>query len=144
MTELRNRALQLLARREHSRAELHARLSTQAESSETLLAVLDVLEQQGLLSDDRYARQRVVARAGRYGNARLRQELKQRGIGDGEIEAALPEAGDELARCRAIWSRKFGQPPESPEERAKQMRFLQYRGFSHETIRHVLRGVEDE
>ncbi len=119
-------------------------MSTQAESSETLLAVLDALEQQGLLSDDRYARQRVLARAGRYGNARLRQELKQRGIGDGEIEAALPEAGDELARCRAIWSRKFGQPPESPEERAKQMRFLQYRGFSHETIRHVLRGVEDE
>ncbi len=144
MTDLRLRALQLLTRREHSRAELHAKLAPQAESAEALAVVLDGLEQQGLLSDNRYARQRVVARAGRYGNARLRQELKQRGIDESEIEAALPEAGDEAERCQSIWARKFGRPPETSEERAKQMRFLQYRGFSHETIRRVLRGVEDE
>ena len=96
-----------------------------------------------LLSDQRYATQRVVARAGRYGNGRLRQELRQRGISDDDIAEALPEAGDETERCRAIWGKKFGRPPQSAEERAKQMRFLQYRGFSGDAIRRVMSGAEE-
>jgi len=140
---LRVAALRLLTRRDHSRAELKAKLAMQAESEDQLDAVLDTLQAERLLSDHRYASQRVVARAGRYGNARLRQELRQRGIGDDDIAVALPEAGDETERCRAIWAKKFGRPPQSAEERAKQRRFLQYRGFSGEAIRRVMRGVDE-
>jgi len=140
---LRVAALRLLTRRDHSRAELRSKLAAQAASPEQLEAVLDALQAERLLSDHRYASQRVAARAGRYGNARLRQELRQQGVCDDDIAAALPEGGDEASRCQVVWARKFSQLPQTAEERAKQMRFLQYRGFSGEVIRRVMRGVEE-
>lgn len=143
MPNLRVRALQLIARREHSRAELQSKLAVHAESEEELFAVLDTLQSERLLSDNRYATQRVVARAGRYGNNRLRMELQRCGVGEDDIAAAMPEAGDETERCRALWAKKFGTLPLTAEERGKQMRFLQYRGFSGEAIRRVLRGVDE-
>ncbi len=142
MPDLRVRALQLLTRRDYSRAELQKKLAAHAESAEELASVLDTLQGERLLSDHRYATQRVTARAGRYGDARLKQELRLKGVSDDDIAAALPEGGDETERCLAVWQRKFGQPAQTPEERAKQVRFLQYRGFSSEAIRRVLRGVE--
>lgn len=143
MADLRLRALQCLSRREHSRAELRAKLVGHADSEVVLDALLDSLQAERLLSDHRYASQRVAARASRYGNGRLRQELRQHGVSENDIEAALPEAGDELVRCQTIWAKKFGRMPTSAEERAKQMRFLQYRGFSAETIRQTLRGADE-
>jgi regulatory protein len=143
MPDLRVRALQLLARRDFSRAELRARLAADAGSAEELDTVLDTLQADRLLSDRRYASQRVIARAGRYGNGRLRQELKHQGVAEEDIVAALPEGGDESARCRAVWAKKFDRLPQSAEERAKQMRFLQYRGFSGESIRRLMRGVDE-
>ena len=142
MPDLRVRALQLLSRRDYSRAELQKKLAAHAESAEELASVLDTLQGERLLSDHRYATQRVTARAGRYGDARLKQELRLKGVSDDDIAAALPEGGDETERCLAVWQRKFGQPAQTPEERAKQMRFLQYRGFSSEAIRRALRGIE--
>jgi regulatory protein len=144
MADLRVRALQCLTRRDHSRAELRAKLAGHAESEEELTAVLDALQAERLLSDAHYASQRVAARGARYGNGRLRQELRQKGVSDPDIDAALPEAGNEGERCRAIWGKKFGRPPQSAEERAKQMRFLQYRGFSADAIRQALRGADEE
>ncbi len=140
---LRVAALRLLTRRDHSRAELKSKLAAQAESAEQLEAVLERLQAERLLSDQRYATQRIVARARRYGDARLKQELRQQGVSDEDIDVALPEGGDEAVRCRAVWSRKFHQLPQSMEERAKQMRFLQYRGFSSDAIRQVMRGVDE-
>jgi len=142
-TGLRVRALQLLTRRDYCRAELQSRLAAEAESAEQLDAVLDALQEERLLSDPRYAAQRVAARAGRYGNARLRQELRQKGVDDADIVAALPQGGDESERCRAVWAKKFGVPPDSAAERARQMRFLQYRGFSGEAIRRVMHGTDE-
>ena len=143
MPDLRVRALQLLARRDLSRAELRARLAADAGCAEELDTVLDTLQADHLLSDRRYASQRVIARAGRYGNGRLRQELRHQGVAEEDIVAALPEGGDESARCRAVWAKKFDRLPQSAEERAKQMRFLQYRGFSGESIHRLMRGVDE-
>ena len=140
---LRTLALQLLARRDYSRAELKARLSAKAASAEDVDGVLDGLQAERLLSDGRYASQRAAVRGARYGDARLRQELRRQGVGEDDIAAALPAAGDEAGRCRAVWVRKFGTLPQSAEERAKQMRFLQYRGFSGDAIRSVMRGEEE-
>ena len=143
MPDLRIKALQLLTRRDHSRAELKARLAADAESEDVLEAVLDALQSEHLLSDHRFASQRVASRGARYGNARLQQELRRQGVTEDDIAAALPEAGDETERCRAVWQRKFGETPRTPQERAKQMRFLQYRGFSGEAIQRVLRGGDE-
>ena len=147
MPDLRVRALQLLTRRDYSRAELQKKLVAHAESAEELASVLDTLQGERLLSDHRYATQRVTARAGRYGDARLKQELRLKGVSDDDIAAALPEGGDETERCLAVWQRKFGDRPAPADAagRAKQMRFLTSRGFSGETIRRVLRGdFEDD
>lgn len=143
MPDLRARALRLLARREHSRVELQKKLAPHAESEEQLVALLDALQAQRLLSDQRYASQRVAARAGRFGNNRLQQELRSVGVGVEDAEAALAGSGDETERCRAVWRKKFGVAAEDMEGRAQQTRFLQYRGFSSEVIRRVLRGDEE-
>lgn len=143
MPDLRGRALQFLARRDYSRGELRTKLAVHAGSEAELDAVLAALHEENLISDARYAAQRVSARASRLGNARLKLELRQKGVSDEDIAAALPDAGDEIERCRQVWLRKFGCPaPRSPEDRARQQRFLQFRGFSGEVICRVLRGAE--
>ena len=136
---LRDRALRLLAQREHSRAELARKLAPHAESDEVLQALLDALAERRLLSDERYADSRSHLLAKKYGSARILQDLKAHGI-DAELAketAAAARAGD-LERARQIWRRKFREPPVSREERARHMRFLQSRGFSFEVIREVL------
>ena len=144
---LRVRALQLLARREHARAELARKLAPHAESEEALSALLDRLQSERLLSDARYAEARVHTRGARYGNARLAQELRIQGVGDGDVDAALDGLDDELTRARQVWERKFGNAglPNDATERARQTRFLLGRGFSGTIIRRILRGnFEDE
>ena len=140
---LRERALTLLTRREHARAELARKLAPHAESSEELERLLDELAARKLLSDSRYAEMRVTVRAGRYGNQRLRQELASAGVDDDTISAALEQTDNELSRAQSVWRKKFGTPATDAAERAKQMRFLAQRGFSMEIIRRVLRGLDD-
>ena len=103
-------------------------------------ALLDDLERRKMLSDDRYAEMRARLRAPRYGDSRLRQELTQKGIDRDTITAVLAEQPDELARCREIWFKKFGQPPRDMSERAKQTRHLASRGFAMRVIQQVIRG----
>lgn len=139
---LRERALGLLARREHARAELARKLAPHAESAEELDALLDDLVARRLLSDERYVEMRMHARGERFGNARLAYELRTQGVSEELVSAALAEGVDELTRARQVWQRKFGDSAEvtSGAERARQVRFLMSRGFSGETIRRVLRG----
>lgn len=150
---LRARALQYLARREYSRAELRAKLlphlqrdeehdgaSFDNAPTEDLDALLDDLTRRGWLSDERAATQLVHAKRGRYGTQRITHELRQRGIDETLIAEALPELKDsELATAREVWRKKFGALPKDQKEKAKQMRFLQSRGFGFEVIGRVLR-----
>jgi regulatory protein len=134
--ELRARALRLLTRREHSRAELGRKLAPHAESGEALAALLSDLESRKQLSDERFASERARQLSRKYGAARIRQDLKARGV-DPALVAGLG-AADELERARAILDRKYREPAASREERAKRMRFLQSRGFSSEIIHRLL------
>jgi regulatory protein len=141
-TTLRARALRLLARREHTRAELAGKLASHAESAEEIDAVLDDLVARGLLSDARYAEMRLNARGARLGNARLEQELRAAGVGDEVVSDTLAGMGDELTRARAVWRRRYGGAgvPDDAAGWARQMNFMMRRGFSGETIRRLLRG----
>ena len=140
---LKGRALKMLARREHSRAELARKLADDA-TPEDLQAVLDHLERSGLLSDARFAESFVSSRAPRVGNARLRYDLRAKGIADDLIAAALPaETDSETSRAREVWRRKFGVAPADRAGYARQARFLQSRGFAVEVIRKVLREIEE-
>jgi regulatory protein len=104
-------------------------------------AVLDWLEAHQYLSQERFVESRVHARSARFGNLRIRQELKQHQVAlSPEAAQALKES--ELERARAVRERKFAAWPSSPAERAKQARFLAGRGFSPEVIGRALRGAE--
>lgn len=142
---LRERALRLLARREHARAELARKLAPHAESAQALDALLDDLAQRELLSDERYVDMRLRARQARLGDARLAHELRTQGVSSELIEAALSGGEDERLRAQRVWQRKFGTFADDAGERARQARFLASRGFSAETIRRVVRGdLEDD
>jgi len=137
--ELKSKALRMLARREHSRAELSRRLADDG-TPEDIQDVLDQLERSGLLSDARFAEAWVSSRAARHGDARLRHDLRARGLGEEAIAAALPaDAGGEIARAREVWRRKFAALPADRADYARQARFLQGRGFSSDIIRKVLK-----
>lgn len=130
--ELRARALRLLARREHSRAELARKLAPRAESPEALQSLLDSLEQRKQLSDQRFAAERAHVLSRKYGAARIRHDLKAKGVDPELVDPVSTES--ELERARGILERKYHEPAATREERAKRMRFLQSRGFSSEII----------
>lgn len=135
--ELKARALRYLVRREHSRAELARKLAPHAESAEAVEAVLDLLLSKKQQSDERFASERARVLSRKYGSAKIRQDLKARGIADEVIDRVA--AGGDLERARAILERKFPLKAQSREEHAKRARFLQGRGFSYDIIRSVLK-----
>lgn len=134
-SSLRDRALRLLGQREHTRAELARKLSRYAEEGDDLDALIGELGQEGLVSDQRFAEHFIAAKQKRFGSLKIAHELKSKGV-DAESIAQLTvnSREHELESARAVWQRKFSSPPTSSAEKAKQMRFLQGRGFSSDTI----------
>jgi regulatory protein len=141
---LKARALRYLSSREQSRLELARKLARYAQENDDVEALLDALETAKLLSESRFAESLVHRRAGRFGNSRILSELKSHGI-DGEalngIKADL--ARDEIARAREVRQRKFDRLPLDAAEHAKQIRFLQQRGFSHGAIQAATHAMSD-
>ncbi len=138
---LRRRAMDLLARREHSRRELRNKLLAKSDAAATVESVLDTLETEGLLSDQRFAEAFVRSRVGRgHGPVRIRQELRQRGVADGlAAEAMAAEGCDWFALAADVVRRKFGSEPAGDRrELARRLRFLQYRGFTAEQCREAV------
>lgn len=128
---LRDHALAYLARREHSRLELARKLEYAGHPQEEIPFLLDELEARNWLSDRRFAESYIADHHARSGAVKLAYELRQRGIDDAIIEELLKACRDsELERAREIWRKKFGSPPANMQEKAKQMRFMQSRGFS--------------
>lgn len=154
---LRGRALQWLAQRDHSRQELHDKLlrwlrsgapdpnagpdadRDVAADAQAVESLLDELQAAGHLSQSRFIESRIHARAGRFGNRRIEQELRRLGA-EPDPQAREALKASEPERAREVWLRRFGRPPASLAERAKQMRFLAGRGFSADAIRRVLGG----
>ena len=144
---IRRAAMDLLSRREHSRKELFGKLRSRAESVDCLEGVLDQLEEDRLLSDERFVESFVRSRIGRgYGPVRIRQELQQKGV-EREVTYLALDAAEvdwcELARDSR--QRKFGEAaPVDNRDRAKQMRYLQYRGFDGDAIRAALSQDQEQ
>jgi regulatory protein len=142
---LRERALRLLARREHSRAELGRKLAAHVGPEDDLEALLEDLQRRELLSDERYAESRTHSLSRKFGAARIAHELRAKGLDKGLAERAAAAARvTEVERARAVWLRKFRTAPATREERAKQVRFLQSRGFSFDAIRAVVRSAGED
>ena len=142
---LKGRALRFLSMREHSRLELGRKLARYAEEGDDVEALLDFLEKNNWLSQERFAESLINRKAGRFGNSRVMAELQSHGIkGEAldDIKASL--ADSEMARASEVWQRKFGSVAADAAERAKQMRFLLQRGFSQRAARIAMQGAPDD
>ena len=144
---VRTAALGLLAGRDFSRNELTERLLRKGHDASLVQAVVSALVQEGLLHEDRYVEQFITHHAGRgQGPQRIRMELRQRGVDAEAVQSGLDSTEtDWLRAAREARRRKFGVSlPRDYRERAKQARFLQYRGFSSDQIRAALGPDEDD
>ena len=138
---LKGRALRLLSQREHSRAELVAKLGPHVQEGEDLGALLDDLQAKDFINETRVVESVVHRRASRLGTARVRQELQAKGLPAEAVQCAVEQLKDsELDRAREVWRRKFGALAPDAPARAKQMRFLMARGFSGDVVHRVVRG----
>lgn len=136
---LKGRALRYLAAREHSRAELERKLRIHEEEPGQLAQVLDELQAKDFISETRVVASVINRRAGRFGAARIKYELQQKGLGAEAVAEAVGRLkASELERAREVWRKKFEGPAADAAGRAKQMRFLAARGFSGEVICKVM------
>lgn len=138
---LRLRAMNLLARREHSQHELVQKLAKFTHSEHELVPVIDQLNQEGLQSDERFCEDFIAYRSrSYYGPQKIRQELLYRGVANTLVETALGEADVDWAKQAFEWSqRKYSQRAiEQPKERQKLYAALIRRGFNSDQIRQVL------
>jgi regulatory protein len=142
---LKGRALRYLSQREHSRFELRRKLSKYAEEGDDVDALLDFLEKNNWLSQERFAESLVNRKAARFGASRVVAELQSHGVsGEAltEIKAGLTDS--ETERAVDVWRRTFGTVAEDAAARAKQMRFLLQRGFSQRAARIAMQGNPDD
>lgn len=142
---LRARALRLLARREHSRLELSRKLAPHARDPGEVADLIEDLVRRGWLSEQRVVEQTIHARRDKLGSQRIRHELLEKGVPEELVGRVLPQLRDgDMAAARALWQRKFGKLPETMAERAKQVRFMQSRGFALETVLRIIKKGGDE
>jgi regulatory protein len=138
---VRHAAMDLLARREHSFHELQLKLQRRFPDREMVEGELRRLARENLQSDQRFAAGFARQRAGRgYGPLRIRQEMREKGLGDAAIDAAFDEPElDWHGLADTVFRRKFGEPAAvAMKEKARRVRFMQYRGFSPDHYRHLI------
>ncbi len=144
--EVRRAAVALLARRDHSRRELAAKLAQRGFSVEMIELVLSALAAEGLQSDARFAEIYINSARGKgHGLMRIRAALRERGVAQEIIESQLADdETDWMAEVERVRRKRFGaEIPKDAKEWARQARFLQYRGFSAEQIRKALKRDSD-
>ncbi|MEZ5571833.1 MAG: regulatory protein RecX [Halioglobus sp.] len=133
--DIRLAAMNLLARREHSVQELRIKLKRRFADETTIEEQLSRLTKEQLQSDARFAESYLRQRIDRgYGPVRLREELRERGVSEGDVETALEELEVNWHSLAAdVLQRKFGTgAPQDFKEKARRARFMQYRGFAAE------------
>ncbi|GLQ96312.1 regulatory protein RecX [Dyella mobilis] len=142
-----NKALGMLARREHSRRELRQKLDRGGYAGDEANEALDRLGQQHYQDDDRFAELLIRSRSAQgYGPMRVRAELKSHGLPDARIRNLLNEAGlDWTGIASAQLRRRYGSAGTSdPSERARRAQFLLRRGFPAATVRDVTHADVDD
>jgi len=158
-SRLLDRAMRILAQRDHSRDELKRKLQLSSQRAaylqqqeaapipeELLEKVLDWCQENGWLNDQRFTERFIQSRARKgYGPQRVRMELQQKGISREEITQALYDTDVDWGQCAAdVAKRKFGEPlPQTWAEKSKVQRFLMSKGFMMEDIQAIFRNIDD-
>jgi len=147
VTLLKKRSLYYLGKREYSRLELQKKINAFAEElkldTQNIKNLLNDLEGNNWLSDQRFTEQFIFSKKNKYGVEKIRYELKMRGVDDTIINSELVKIKSEnYSLAKKIWAKKFDNTPHSQEERNKQIRFLQGRGINIELIHKILSGKD--
>jgi regulatory protein len=122
---------------------LARKLTRHLQEGDDLDQLLDWLVAQKFLSDSRFAESLVNRRAARFGSSRILSELQTHGLDDAAVSTLrISLLEDENERAFQVWEKKFGTVATSHEERVKQMRFLQQRGFSHSAIQLAIKRAD--
>jgi regulatory protein len=144
--EARKKAMDLLARREHARTELERKLIAVGFDAGIAADTLHQLAQEGLQSDRRFVESFVRSRIDQgKGPLRIHADLAQRGIAAGLVDDVLAEIHqDWYAAAREARAKKFGcARPVDFRDKARQIRFLQYRGFEPDQVRAAVSASDD-
>ena len=121
---------------------MRRKLCKYAEEGDDVDALLDFLEKNNWLSQERFAESLVNRKASSYGDSRVMAELKSHGLtGEALVEIKANLSDSETARAVEVWQRKFGTVAVDAAARAKQMRFLLQRGFSQRAARVAMQGA---
>lgn len=141
---IRDRALAYLARREHTPLELARKLQHAGYAEDEISTTLGELSERGWLSSKRFAENYVIHKQAKFGSQKLAYELRQKGVEELIVQQTLEAVKEtELKRAREVWLKKFGEPPANQKEKARQIRFLQSRGFSMENFLKILDQASD-
>jgi regulatory protein len=129
--------------------ELEKKISVYADSLKILnyeiKSILDDLEQKDWISDQRFTEQFVFSKKRKFGMRRIVRELNLHGIDELIINKAISAIKEEeFLLAKQIWKKKYNQLPDTIEEKAKQIRFMQNRGFDIGTILQILSGKSPE
>ncbi|MGF1526027.1 MAG: regulatory protein RecX, partial [Candidatus Competibacterales bacterium] len=140
---LRQCALNLLARREHSPLELRHKLTQRGFDPDRVDVLLSELQDQDLLNETRYAEVYAHARVDRgYGPLRIKSELLERGVSPAVVKRVLGQLEEIwMAKLSQVQRKRFGASrPYDAAAQAQQTRFLRYRGFTLEQISQLFRN----
>lgn len=138
--------MNLLARREYSAEELRQKLLQKSSDQDLVKQVIQKLIDDGLQSDERFAEAFTRMRLNQgKGSLKVRLELKQKGIASRLIDACINTDNDQWQQAlETLIQRRFsGHLSNDLREKARQLRFLQSRGFSLEQIRRVITHTEE-
>ncbi len=136
--QLVSAALKLLSRRDMSRAEFIAKLLHAKFTQEEAETAAAWCAEEGWLNESRYAENATRRLGAKYGDKRVVHSLRQKGLDNDAISQAVSTMNEsEISRARTLWLRKFGELPANVNERARQVRFLQSRGFSFEVVKKI-------
>ena len=132
---IRLKIMDFLSRREHSSKEIYQKMSRKVESKEMLLESIEELEQDGLLSDERFAESYFQSRKRRgFGPLRIKSELIQRGVKESLFYSLEKEIDWSSNALDALKKKLNGKVPQETKEILKLKNFLNYRGFEFQDI----------
>ena len=137
-------ALRMLSRRDYCRSEFIDKLTSKEFEKRDVEDAADWCHAQGFLNEARFAEGASRRLGAKFGSQRVAHTLRQKGVADEQISAVILTLKEsEHDRARTLWNRKFGSVAESAEQKSKQIRYLQSRGFSFSVIKQVIIGVSD-
>ena len=145
LLSLKSRALRALSQRDYSRQELLLKLTPYATEEGELERLLHELELKDFLNETRNAQSIALRKESTLGVRRIHAEMKQKGVPSDVAESVLHELkATEIERAKALWLKKFGQPPTTQKETDQQLRFMITRGFSSTLLKGIYASYKEQ